>query len=54
MVMTPPAIDVHAHIFPVGLPDLFSETGDPRWPKLVTDSTLGQIMCGQTDRKSVV
>jgi len=30
-----PVVDVHAHHFPLGLPDLAERTGDPRWPRLV-------------------
>ncbi|GAA1545311.1 amidohydrolase family protein [Nocardioides humi] len=30
----PRLIDVHAHVFPRGLPDLAERTGDPRWPVL--------------------
>jgi predicted TIM-barrel fold metal-dependent hydrolase len=29
-----PVVDVHAHLFPSGLPDLAASTGDDRWPVL--------------------
>lgn len=29
-------VDVHSHVFPAGLPDLGAETGDARWPTLLT------------------
>jgi aminocarboxymuconate-semialdehyde decarboxylase len=41
-------IDVHAHILPSGLPDFHQLTGDPRWPRLLTGSDDGQIMCGES------
>ncbi len=43
-----PVVDVHAHHFPLGLPDLAASTGDPRWPSLVLsgDGTKGRIMRG--------
>lgn len=34
-------VDIHAHHFPVGLPDLAAETGDARWPSLVIGGGLG-------------
>jgi aminocarboxymuconate-semialdehyde decarboxylase len=43
------AVDVHAHIFPAGVPDLAGETGDERWPSLEAGdagSGEGRIMCG--------
>jgi aminocarboxymuconate-semialdehyde decarboxylase len=43
------SIDVHAHIFPAGVPDLAAETGDDRWPSLQADDAgagQGRIMCG--------
>ena len=43
------AVDVHAHIFPAGVPDLAAETGDQRWPSLAVGdagSGEGRIMCG--------
>jgi len=43
------AVDVHAHIFPAGVPDLAGKTGDERWPSLETGgagSGEGRIMCG--------
>jgi aminocarboxymuconate-semialdehyde decarboxylase len=42
----PRVIDVHAHMFPTGLPDLNQTTGDPRWPRLLTGAGEGRIMCG--------
>lgn len=37
----PVVVDIHAHHFPVGLPDMAARTGDPRWPSLeVADSRL--------------
>lgn len=45
--VAPAVVDVHAHIFPTGLPDLARTTGDPRWPSLaVADDETGRIMCG--------
>jgi aminocarboxymuconate-semialdehyde decarboxylase len=41
-----PVVDVHAHVFPAGLADLFAETSDPRWPSLITGTESGRIMCG--------
>ena len=41
-------IDVHAHIFPTGLPDFYQITGDPRWPRLVSEADDGRIMCGES------
>jgi aminocarboxymuconate-semialdehyde decarboxylase len=41
-------IDVHAHIFPTGLPDLFQLTGDRRWPRLLHGADEGRIMCGDS------
>lgn len=29
-----PVVDIHAHLFPPGLPDLATSTGDDRWPVL--------------------
>jgi aminocarboxymuconate-semialdehyde decarboxylase len=44
-----PLVDVHAHFFPVGLPDLAAQTGDPRWPRLVVDQDgTGRIMRGES------
>lgn len=41
------AADVHAHLFPTGLPDLAAKSGDQRWPSLVLDDeSTGRIMCG--------
>ena len=43
------AVDFHAHVFPVGLPDLAADTGDERWPALevgARSSGAGRIMCG--------
>lgn len=42
-----PVVDVHAHHFPQGLPDLAAETGDARWPSLVVDDEP-RIMLGET------
>ncbi len=33
-----PVIDIHAHHFPLGLPDLGSRTGEHRWPTLVVSA----------------
>lgn len=42
-----PLVDVHTHFFPVGLPDMAAQTGDPRWPRLVVDQDgTGRIMRG--------
>lgn len=38
-------VDIHAHHFPLGLPDLAATTGDGRWPSLVTDDSP-RLMCG--------
>lgn len=35
-------VDIHAHHFPVGLPDLAAQTGDSRWPSLVAGDGLGE------------
>jgi aminocarboxymuconate-semialdehyde decarboxylase len=44
----PTTVDLHAHVFPVGIPDLTAETGDARWPRLVVDETgaTGEIRLG--------
>jgi aminocarboxymuconate-semialdehyde decarboxylase len=34
-----PVVDLHAHVFSPDLPDLTAETGDPRWPRLLTDGS---------------
>jgi aminocarboxymuconate-semialdehyde decarboxylase len=39
-------VDVHAHLFPVGLPDIGARTGDPRWPTLEPGRGAGRIMRG--------
>ncbi len=41
-----PIVDVHAHMFPTGLPDMHTLTGDARWPSLVVDGDASRIMCG--------
>jgi aminocarboxymuconate-semialdehyde decarboxylase len=48
-------IDVHAHHFAVGLPDLALRTGDSRWPSLVVDvdRTRGRIMLGDQAFRAV-
>jgi len=49
-----PVIDVHAHYFPVGLPDLAPITGDPRWPSLSVDGeSAGRIMRGSHEFRRV-
>lgn len=48
MAENEPVVDVHAHLFPLGLPDLAAHTGDPRWPTLDTGPDGGRIMCGET------
>ncbi|AHC26147.1 2-hydroxy-3-carboxy-6-oxo-7-methylocta-2,4-dienoate decarboxylase [Mycolicibacterium neoaurum] len=40
-----PVVDIHAHVFPDALGN-FGTKGDPRWPRLITGSADGQIMCG--------
>jgi aminocarboxymuconate-semialdehyde decarboxylase len=45
--MTGDVVDIHAHLMPVGLPDLAATTGDRRWPRLVPGTeAAGDIMCG--------
>ena len=50
--MKPPAspktVDLHAHVFPIGVPDLTAETGDMRWPRLVVNESgeSGEIRLG--------
>ena len=44
--MTGDVVDIHAHIMPVGLPDLAATTGDRRWPRLVPGTEAADIMCG--------
>lgn len=41
-----PLIDAHAHLLPQGGRDLTLETGDHRWPTLVTEGDTGRIMRG--------
>ncbi|WP_329410263.1 amidohydrolase [Nocardia vinacea] len=43
----PPIVDVHAHLFPIGLPDMHAITGDARWPSLAVGGQDGRIMCGR-------
>ena len=38
------AVDVHAHLYPLGLPDLARATGDGRWPTLQRDGGRGSIV----------
>lgn len=42
-----PLVDIHAHHFPVGLPDLATKLGDQRWPSLIVDDDP-RIMLGDT------
>jgi aminocarboxymuconate-semialdehyde decarboxylase len=42
----PQLIDAHGHLLPEGLPDLGTETGDGRWPRLVVEGDTGRIMRG--------
>ncbi|MEZ5407012.1 MAG: amidohydrolase family protein [Acidimicrobiales bacterium] len=44
----PLTVDIHAHVFPRGLPDLAAVTGDGRWPSLVADDGDPRLMCGGT------
>lgn len=47
----PLTVDIHAHFFPLGVPDLAAATGDGRWPSMVVDgdgAAGGRIMCGDT------
>jgi aminocarboxymuconate-semialdehyde decarboxylase len=47
-------VDVHAHHFPLGLPDLTARTGDVRWPRLVRDDDrTGRIMLGEHEFRKV-
>jgi len=47
----PLVVDIHAHHFPVGLPDMFERTGDARWPTL--DVTESRLMRGTDVFRSV-
>ena len=48
----PLTVDIHAHFFPLGVPDLAPTTGDGRWPSMQVDdggpdgTAGGRIMCG--------
>ena len=44
----PLTVDIHAHVFPRGLPDLAATTGDQRWPSLVVDDGDPRLMCGSS------
>jgi aminocarboxymuconate-semialdehyde decarboxylase len=46
-------IDVHAHLLPLGLPDLAESTGDPRWPTVVVDGEQGRIVARGTVFRAV-
>ena len=37
-------IDIHAHLVPLGLPDLAGSSGDSRWPNLLVDGERGRIV----------
>jgi len=50
---TSAVVDIHAHVFPTGLPDLSGDSMDPRWPRLVTEPESGRIMCGQRTFRQV-
>ncbi len=42
-------VDVHTHLFPIGLGDFAAETGDARWPSLHVDEyDQARIMTGST------
>ena len=53
MSTTSAVVDIHAHVFPTGLPDLSGDSMDPRWPRLVTEPESGRIMCGQSTFRQV-
>jgi aminocarboxymuconate-semialdehyde decarboxylase len=46
-------VDIHAHVFPAGLPDLSAYSTDARWPRLVTAAQSGRITCGQSTFRQV-
>ncbi|MEV0755553.1 amidohydrolase family protein [Streptosporangium sp. NPDC050280] len=43
-----PTVDVHAHFLPGHLPGWPGETAGPRWPRLRTGDTEGQILIGDS------
>jgi len=54
--MSTQVVDLHAHIFSPDLPDMAATTGDPRWPRLLTDTdgpTRGEVWRGD-DRFRIV
>lgn len=52
MSSSTPVVDIHAHVFPPGLPD-FSDAGDTPWPHLITGPDAGRIMCGRSVFRNV-
>jgi aminocarboxymuconate-semialdehyde decarboxylase len=46
---TGPVVDLHTHVLSAQLPDLAAESGDPRWPRVVTETDgpdVGEVRRG--------
>lgn len=58
--MSAPVVDLHAHVFSPDLPDMSAETGDPRWPRLITGrvdagpSGAARVATGEAERRGEV
>jgi len=52
-VQRPSVVDIHAHLFPHGLPNPADRDGDPRWPVLVPDGdTATVLVAGKVTRRA--